>query len=404
MGSAAGLHTIAEAHAAVARAVREQAGLLTSALLRILGDFGVAEEIVQDALLIALERWPVDGIPDRPGAWLLTVARRLAMNRLARDARYRVRLAQLESEEQPEVDDRLRLIFTCCHPSLARDAQVALTLRTVCGLTTAEIAHAFLATESTVAQRIVRARRKIVDARIPYRVPDERARGERIDEVLSVLYLMFNEGYLATEGIPSRRDLSEDAAWLAALVCRLLPNEPEPKGLLALMQIHLARAEARFDANGEIVLLRRQDRTRWNRALIQQAVSLIELAAASRRLGPYQIEAAIAAVHAEATELDATDWPQIVALYDLLLDFKPSPVVRLNRAVALRQIVGPEEALAEVEQLASALDGYHIYHATRGELLLEMGERAQARAAQIRALELTKNDAERSLLRGRLFA
>ena len=403
MACVVGPDAVAEAQAAVARAVREEAGLLTSTLVRILRDFGVAEELVQDALLIALDRWPVDGIPEHPGAWLLTAARRLALNRLARDARYRERLAQLEAEDQPEVDDRLRLIFTCCHPSLAREAQVALTLRTVCGLTTSEIAHAFLSTESAVAQRIVRARRKIVDAAIPYNIPDDAALGERLNEVLSVLYLMFNEGYLTTEGVASRRDLTEDAAWLAALVCRLLPKEPEAKGLLALMQIHLARAETRFDANGDIVLLRRQDRACWNRALIREAVSLIEQAALQRRLGPYQIEAAIAAVHAEATAFEATDWSQIVALYDLLLDFTTSPVVRLNRAVALRQVAGPEEAFAEIERLASHLDGYHIYHATRGELLRELGKREQARAAQLRALELTKNDAERSLLRGRLF-
>src|SRR5215471_12374151 len=244
---------------------REEAGRLTAALVRILGDFDVAEEIVQDALLVALERWPVDGIPDRPGAWLLTVARRRAINQLSRDARYRSKLAQLELPISREPDDRLRLMFTCCHPALSRTAQVALTLRAVCGLTTAQIAHAFLTSESAVAQRIVRARRKIVTAQIPYRMPNDDELGERLREVLSVLYLMFNEGYLASSGTaPTRRDLAEDAAWLAALVVRLLPGEPEPLGLLALMRLHLARADARFTPAGELILLPNQDRSRWD--------------------------------------------------------------------------------------------------------------------------------------------
>src|SRR5437870_5456814 len=250
-------HTTHATHAALAAVFRQEAGLLTAALLRILGDFDVAEEIVQDALLVALERWPVDGIPDRPGAWLLTVARRRAINQLNRDARYRAKLAELEQPVPREPDDRLRLMFTCCHPALSRAVQIALTLRAICGFTTAEIAHAFLTSESTVAQRLVRARRKIVDANIPYRMPGDDELGERLEEVLAVLDLMFNEGYLTSGGeAPARRDLAEDASWLTALVAKLLPGEPEPLGLLALMRLHLARVEARFTPAGGLVLLR----------------------------------------------------------------------------------------------------------------------------------------------------
>jgi RNA polymerase sigma factor (sigma-70 family) len=395
---------VAETHDALAAVFREEAGHLTAALVRILGNFDVAEEIVQDALLLALEHWPLEGIPERPGAWLLTVARRRALNHLSRDARYRAKLEQLEQPVSREPDDRLRLMFTCCHPALSRAAQVALTLRAVCGFTTAEIAHAFLISETAVAQRLVRARRKIVAAHIPYRMPTGDELDQRLSEVLAVLYLMFNEGYLASSGAtPARRDLAEDAAWLAALLVRLLPGEPEPLGLLALMRLHLARTEARFTSSGELVLLVDQDRSRWDRSMIAQAVSLIEQAAARGRPGPYQLEAAIAACHAEAESWAATDWQQIVVLYDLLLHMTPSPVVRLNRAVALRQVAGPEAALAEVDALARDLDNYHLFHAIRGELLLELSYREQARAASLRALELTHNRAEQSLLARRLL-
>jgi RNA polymerase sigma factor (sigma-70 family) len=395
---------VAETHDALAAVFREEAGHLTAALVRILGNFDVAEEIVQDALLLALEHWPLEGIPERPGAWLLTVARRRALNHLSRDARYRAKLEQLEQPVSREPDDRLRLMFTCCHPALSRAAQVALTLRAVCGFTTAEIAHAFLISETAVAQRLVRARRKIVAAHIPYRMPTGDGLDQRLSEVLAVLYLMFNEGYLASSGAtPARRDLAEDAAWLAALLVRLLPGEPEPLGLLALMRLHLARTEARFTSSGELVLLVDQDRSRWDRSMIAQAVSLIEQAAARGRPGPYQLEAAIAACHAEAESWAATDWQQIVVLYDLLLHMTPSPVVRLNRAVALRQVAGPEAALAEVDALARDLDNYHLFHAIRGELLLELSYREQARAASLRALELTHNRAEQSLLARRLL-
>jgi RNA polymerase sigma factor (sigma-70 family) len=392
-----------ETHAALSTVFREEAGRLVGALVRMLGDFEVAEELVQDALLVALERWPVEGIPVQPGAWLLTVARRRAIDQLRREARFRGKLAALEYPVVPEPDDRLRLMFTCCHPALSRETQVVLTLRAVCGFTTAEIAHAFLVSESAMARRLVRARQKIVQAVIPYRVPRAEELDERLSEVLAVLYLMFNEGYLASGGsAPARRDLAEDAAWLAAFVTRLYPREPEALGLLALMRLHLARAEARFDTRSKLILLSEQDRSRWDRRMITEAVAMIEQAAALGRPCPYQVQAALVACHAEAASWQATDWPQILALYDLLLQMMPSPVVRLNRAVALRCVAGPEAALTEVEALARDLDGYHLFHAIRGELLLELGRREQAQAAESRALTLTGNRAEQSLLRYRL--
>ena len=393
-----------DVHTTLAEVFRQEVGLLTSALVSILGDFAVAEEIVQDTLLVALERWPVDGIPERPGAWLLTVARRRALNQLSRDACYRTKLAQLEQPVPSAPDDRVRLMFTCCHPALSRPAQIALTLRAVCGFTTAQIAHAFLVKESTVAQRIVRARRKIVAAHIPYRMPSDGDMSDRLSEVLVVLYLMFTEGYLASSGtLPTRRDLAEDAAWLATLVSQHMPGEPEPLGLLALMRLHLARSKARFTSAGELILLQDQDRTLWDQPMIAEGIALIEHAAALRRPGPYQVEAAIVACHAEAATWTDTDWRQILLLYDLLLQMKPSPVVRLNRAVALWQVVGPEAALGEVNTLVGDLENYHLFHAIRGELLLELSKREQARASTLRAWELTSNRAEQELLARRLL-
>src|SRR5215469_1062605 len=375
-----------DTHTALSAVFREEAGKLVGALVRILGNFEVAEELVQDALLVALERWPVDGIPERPGAWLMTVARNRALDQVRRDARYREKLAAFEQPapaETPEQDDRLPLMFMCCHPALSRESQVALTLRAVCGFTTAEIAHALLASEAAVARRIVRARQKIVQAGIPYRIPRDEELDERLGEVLAVLYLMFNEGYLTSGGsTPARHDLAEDAAWLTAYVTRLYPGEPEPLGLLALMRLQLARADARFDPAGELILLANQDRSRWNRQVISEAIAMIERAAALKTPGPYQVQAALAACHAEAESWEATDWPQILVLYDFLLCMMPSPVVRLNRAVALRYVAGPEAALAEVEKLAGDLAGYHLFHAIRGELLLELGRLEQARAAE----------------------
>jgi RNA polymerase sigma-70 factor (ECF subfamily) len=380
---------------------------LTAALVRILGDFDLAEELVQEALLEAIQHWPREGIPEKPGAWLLTTARRKAVDQLRRQARFRDKLAQLEGDlmrdDTAEGDDRLRLIFTCCHPALSREAQVALTLRAVAGLTTIEIARAFITSEATIAQRIVRAKRKIVDANIPYRVPAARDMAERLNEVLAVLYLMFNEGYLATSGEhASRRDVAEDAAWLAGLMVRLMPDEPEALGLLALMRLHLARARARFDTAGNLILLQDQDRDRWDRERIASAIVLLQRAASMRRSGPYQLQAAIAACHAEARTWAETDWGQIVALYDALLEQMPSPVVQLNRAIARRYRDGPAAALADVDRLAEALDSYYLFHATRAELLRDLGRETEARAALLRALELTANPAERALLQKRL--
>ena len=375
--------------------------------MRVIGDFDLAEEVVQDSLVAALEKWPEQGIPEKPGAWLMTAARRRAIDVLRRDKRYREKLAVLERTpvftDPAEADDRLRLIFTCCHPALAPEAQVALTLRAVAGFTTPEIAAAFLVSEATVAQRIVRAKRKIVSAGIPYRVPQGSELAGRLDGVLSVLYLMFNEGYLSRGGHAAmRRDLAEDALWLTRLVDRLMPDQPEVLGLLALMKLHLARSAARFDAAGEMVLLPDQDRSLWDRAVIAEAVALLDRAGAMGRTGPYQVQAAIAAIHAEAASWASTDWHQIVLLYNTLQRLADSPVVRLNRAVALSHFVGPEVALGEVNDLAIELSGYHLFHATRAELLDRTGEPALAREARLRALELCHNPAERSLLERKL--
>jgi RNA polymerase sigma factor (sigma-70 family) len=371
--------------------------------VRSLGDFSVAEEIVQDALVAALEQWSVDGVPDSPRAWLHTVAKRRAIDRVRREIRFKEKLALLDLPVSQLPDDRLELIFTCCHPALPAESQIALTLRAVCGLTTAQIARAFVISESTVAQRIVRAQRKIVQAGIPYSVPRDDELDARLNQVLLVLYLTFNEGYLSGDG-PSveRREVAEDAAWLTRLLSQWFPTHPEVLGLQALMRLHLARAEARFNATGELVLLRDQDRGRWDQAAIRAATGLLERAAALKRPGAYQLQAAIAACHAEARSWSETDWPQILILYDMLLRVAPSPVAQLNRAVALRYVLGPEAALAEVDRLAPSLDGYHLLHAIRADLLHALGCRDQAQAAEQRALELTHNAAERSLLRRRL--
>jgi RNA polymerase sigma factor (sigma-70 family) len=377
-------------------------------MLRILGNFDIAEEVVQDSLVAALEKWPEQGIPDNAGAWLMTTARRRAIDILRRDRRYAEKLALLERSTLPgdplvEADDRLRLIFICCHPALAQEAQVALTLRAVAGFTTQEIAAAFLVAEPTMAQRIVRAKRKIVAANIPYRVPEGPELPARLDAVLSVLYLMFNEGYLSHgAAVAARRDLAEDALWLASLVDGLLPNQAEVLGLMALMRLHLARSKARFDQAGEMVLLPDQDRSLWDRDAIADGVRTLEAAALLRRPGPYQLQAAIAAVHAEAPTWERTDWEQIVLLYDRLLRMAESPVVRLNRAVALSHVAGAEAALGEVNDLAMALDDYHLLHATRAELLDQLGEKTLAREARLRALALCQNPAERALLARRL--
>ncbi len=392
---------------AVAAVFREEAGRLTAALVRALGDFDLAEEVVQDSLVTALEKWPQQGIPDNPGAWLMTTARRRAIDILRRDRSYREKLALLErsslSPEPAEADDRLRLIFTCCHPALSPEAQVALTLRAVAGFTTTEIASAFLLPEATVAQRIVRAKRKIVDAHIPFKMPDAGDLAGRLDGVLSALYLMFNEGYLSRGAqVAMRRDLADDAQWLTSLVATLMPDQPEVIGLLALMKLNLARSRARFDSSGEMVLLPDQDRALWDGPAIAEGIQMLERAGAMRATGPYQVQGAISALHSEARSWEETDWHQIVVLYDTLVRMADSPVVRLNRAVALSHFAGPAVALGEVNDLAMSLDEYHLFYAARADLLDRVGEPLLAREARLRALELCQNPAERSLLERKL--
>ncbi len=384
----------------VAGALREALGPVTGALVRALGDFHLAEDVAQDAAVAALERWPAEGVPREPRAWLLTVARHRAVDRWRREARLQALLPRLEAAE-PAEEDRLSLLFTCCHPALAREAQVALTLRAVCGLTVPQIARAFLAPEATVAQRIVRAKRRIVATGIPFRVPAPEHLAVRLDEVLAVLYLLFNEGYLASEAA-ERPDLAADAEWLTAELATLMPGEPEALGLLALIRLHAARRATRFDARGALQPLRRQDRSRWDHGAIAAAAALVVRASRMRRPGPYQVQAAIVACHAEAPAWEDTDWLQILLLYDELLRLAPGPVARLNRAIALRYVAGPEAALAEIDALAGTLGGYHLLHATRAELLRALGRTAAARRADERALTLTANPAERALLEQRL--
>lgn len=359
-----------------------------------------------DAVVEALVRWPVDGVPDRPGAWLMTTARNRAIDRVRRDARYKDKLAMLASlpdTASREPDDRLRLIFTCCHPALDADARVALTLRAVAGLTTAEIARAFVVPESTLAKRLTRAKQKIVAAGIPYRTPEPEEWPSRLDQVLRVIYLVFNEAYLTTEGdAVARLELAHDAGWLTTLLVGWLPEEPEALGLQALVQLHLARWSARVDPNGHIVLLQDQDRSTWDQRKIGAAAALIERAGRLRRPGPYQIEAAIQAVHCEASTWDATDWPQLLQLYSILGAYDRSPVVRLNRAIVIGQIEGPEAAPNEVDELEGALGRYYLFHAARASFLHRIGRSDEARHANQEALRHTTNVAERAMLIDRL--
>jgi RNA polymerase sigma-70 factor (ECF subfamily) len=390
------------------KAYREEATRIRASLVARVGDVGLAEEAVQDAFVEALEHWRAEGTPQNPGGWLATTARRKAIDRLRRERAGQDKLALLAPLQPPgpgqrEADELLGLIFACCHPRLSRESQIALTLRLVCGLTTAEIAAAFLTGEPTMAQRLSRARKALREAGPAVAVPGPDQLGGRLDEVLAVIYLLFNEGYLASAGrTPARRDLAARAVELNRLLHGLMPREPEVLGLQALLLMHESRAATRFDGWGRLVRLRDQDRTRWHRALIAEATRLLARATTLDRPGPYQLQASIAAIHAAAPSYELTNWQQIRALYDRLLLFIPSPVVRLNRAVATRYAISPQAALAEVDPLAADLGRYRLFHAVRAELLTDLGRRDEARSANKQALALAANPAERELLARRL--
>jgi RNA polymerase sigma-70 factor (ECF subfamily) len=390
----------------IARVFRAEHGRAVAVLVRTFGDIDIAEDAVADAFAAAVERWPATGLPPSPAGWIITTARNRAIDRLRREASREDRHAQaalLHARDEPPGegavrDDRLRLIFTCCHPALATSAQVALTLRLLGGLTTAEIAHAFLVPEPTMAQRLVRAKGKIRDAGIPYRVPHEADLPERLRAVLAVVYLVFNEGYTASSGDRLvREDLAAEAIRLGRLLATLMPDEPEVMGLLALMLLIESRRAARTTPDGGIVLLPDQDRTRWDRALIAEGQELVRRCLARNQPGPYQLQAAIQAVHSDAATAAATDWGQIVALYDQLMVVTPGPVVALNRAVAVAEVEGPETALTLVDGLD--LGRYHLFHAVRADLLRRSGRTAEAVAAYDEAIGLAGNAAERAHLR-----
>jgi RNA polymerase sigma-70 factor (ECF subfamily) len=402
--------------ARVEQVYREDSRRILATLIRLLGDFDLAEEALHEAFFIAVERWQRDGVPDNPRAWLVSAGRFKAIDALRRRARFAASqpllIAQLEELEQADwseedvEDDRLRLIFTCCHPALAADAQVPLTLREVCDLTTEEIARAFLSAPATIAQRIVRAKAKIRDAKIPYQVPTLAELPERLDSVLRVIYLVFNEGYSASIGAELiREELTREAIRLGRLLVQLLP-EPEVMGLLALMLLHESRRPARTSASGELIVLDEQDRSLWNAGLITEGCALIEQALTMGRFGPYCLQAAIAAVHAEAPTAGETDWPQIVGLYDVLLRAVPSPVIELNRAAAISQRDGPLAGLTLVDailQRGELLD-YHLAYSARAEFCRQLGRKQEARAAWERALELTRQEPERRFIEERLKA
>jgi RNA polymerase sigma-70 factor, ECF subfamily len=392
------------AASAIGRIFREESGRTIATLVRTFGDIDIAEEAVQEAFVEATRRWPESGLPPNPGAWITTTARNRAIDRIRRESTRHERhtaAARLDpGDEQaapvgPVNDDRLRLIFTCCHPALATTAQVALTLRLLGGLETDEIARAFLVPEATMAQRIVRAKHKIKANNIPYRIPADHELPDRLKPVLTVVYLIFNEGYAATGGTELvRDDLCAEAIRLGRLLAELMPDEPEVNGLLALMLLVASRRPARIDSKGEIVLLADQDRTRWDRALIEEGQARVRASLRRDRPGPYQVQAAINAVHSDADSASETDWNQVLSLYDLLYQLSPNAVVALNRAVVLAEVKGAAVALAAVEGLD--LDRYHPFHATRGQLLSRLGRHADAAAAFQRALALTTNETEQS--------